>query len=116
MRYFSIAIVLTMLTGCGSMNDRTVHASLFVDHLNNMPIGKTNYFMWHNSATGNQGNVKIVNSYVHKSGAKCVDYQSTVNIQDSWPMNFPGSLDRSTEFGKACQMPDGRWRIIERVM
>ncbi len=49
-----------MLTGCGSMNDRTVHASLFVDHLNNMPIGKTNYFMWHNSATGNQGNVKIL--------------------------------------------------------
>ncbi len=81
-----------------------------------MPIGNTYYVKLHNSATGNQGNVKIGKSDVHKSGAKCVDYQSTVNIQESWPMNFPGSLDRSTELGKACQMPDGRWRIIERVM
>ena len=42
--------------------------------------------------------------------------RTTVNIQDGWPMIGIGSLDRSTEFGKACQMPDGRWRIINRVM
>ena len=47
---------------------------------------------------------------------KCVDYTSTVSIQDSWPMNGIGSLDRSTEFGKACQLPDGRWQVIERVL
>ena len=107
-----------MLTNCTSvgMNDRTVHAGLFVDQLNNMPMGKTKYLLWHNSATGNTGDIKIVHSYIEKSGAKCVDYQSTVNIQDGWPFNGIGSLDRSTEFGKACQMPDGRWRIVERVM
>ena len=117
MRYFNI-LILIMLTNCTSvgMNDRTVHAGLFVDQLNNMPMGKTKYLLWHNSATGNTGDIKIVHSYIEKSGVKCVDYQSTVNIQDGWPFNGIGSLDRSTEFGKACQMPDGKWRIIERVM
>ena len=113
MRYCSL-LLLIFLANCTSMGmqDRTTHSALFVDHLNNMPMGKTNYLLWHNSATGNSGDIKIVHSYIHSSGAKCVDYQSTVNIQDGWPMIGIGSLDRSTEFGKACQMPDGRW-IIE---
>lgn len=117
MRYCSI-ILLIFLTNCTSlgMQDRTTHAALFVDHLNDMPIGKTNYLLWHNSATGNKGEIKVVHAYIEQSGRKCVDYQSTVNIQDGWPMIGIGSLDRSTEFGKACQMPDGRWRIINRVM
>lgn len=117
MRYCSI-ILLIFLTNCTSMGmqDRTTHAALFVDHLNDMPIGKTNYLLWHNSATGNKGEIKVVHAYIEQSGRKCVDYQSTVNIQDGWPMIGIGSLDRSTEFGKACQMPDGRWRIINRVM
>ena len=117
MRYCSI-ILLIFLTNCTSMGmqDRTTHAALFVDHLNDMPIGKTNYLLWHNSATGNKGEIKVVHAYIEQSGRKCVDYQSTVNIHDGWPMIGIGSLDRSTEFGKACQMPDGRWRIINRVL
>lgn len=115
MRLSSILLML-MLTNCTmGMKDRTTHAGIFVDHLNNMPIGKTNYLLWHNVNTGNKGEIKITRSYYQKSGAKCVDYQSVVNIQDSWPVNYLGSLDRSTEFGKACQMPDGRWRIINRM-
>ena len=116
MRYFNI-LILIMLTNCTSvgMNDRTVHAGLFVDQcIPFAPVAVSQ--LWHNSATGNTGDIKIVHSYIEKSGAKCVDYQSTVNIQDGWPFNGIGSLDRSTEFGKACQMPDGKWRIIERVM
>ena len=47
MRLSSILLML-MLTNCTmGMKDRTTHAGIFVDHLNNMPIGKTNYLLWH---------------------------------------------------------------------
>ena len=107
--------LLFLLIGCGSMSDRTVHSQMFVDHLNGMPSGKSTYLLWHNPKTGNHGDIKITRSYI-ENHFKCVDYTSTVSIQDSWPMNGIGSLDRSTEFGKACQLPDGRWQIIERVL
>ena len=108
-------LLLFLLIGCGSMNDRTVHSQMFIDHLNGMPSGKSSYFLWHNPNTGNHGDIKITRSYIERN-FKCVDYTSTVSIQDGWPMNGIGSLDRSTEFGKACQLPDGRWQVIERVL
>tara|TARA_R100001443_G_scaffold35856_1_gene49734 strand:+ start:49963 stop:50307 length:345 start_codon:yes stop_codon:yes gene_type:complete len=114
MRYFSIPL-LFLTIGCGSMSDRTIHATAFVDHLNNMPSGKSSYLLWHNPNTGNKGDIKVTRSYLVK-GIKCADYTSTVDIQDSWPLNGIGSLDRSTEHGTACQLPDGRWKIIERVL
>jgi surface antigen len=107
--------LLFLLIGCGSMSDRTTHSQMFVDHLNNMPSGKSSYLLWHNSSTGNHGDIKITRSYI-ENNFKCVDYTSTVSIQDGWPFNGIGSLDRSTEFGKACQLPDGRWQVIERVL
>jgi len=114
MRYFSLPLLLLTIS-CGSMSDRTIHATAFVDHLNNMPSGKSSYLLWHNPNTGNKGDIKVTRSYLVK-GIKCADYTSTVDIQDSWPMIGIGSLDRSTEHGKACQMPDGRWKIVERVL
>ena len=84
-------------------------------NLNGMPSGKSSYLLWHNPNTGNHGDIKITRSYI-ENNFKCVDYTSTVSIQDGWPMNGIGSLDRSTEFGKACQLPDGRWQVIERVL
>ena len=116
MRYCSL-LLLIFLANCTSMGmqDRTVHSQMFIDHLNNMPSGKSSYLLWHNPKTGNHGDIKVTRSYI-ENHFKCVDYTSTVSIQDSFPMYSISTLDRSTEFGKACQMPDGRWQIIERVL
>ena len=110
-------LLLPFVFACTNMgmHDRTVHSQMFVDHLNNMPSGKSSYLMWHNPSTGNKGDIKVTRSYIDR-GFKCVDYTSTVDIQDQFPLYSISSLDRSTEFGKACQLPDGRWQIIERVL
>ena len=110
----SLFILLSACTNMG-MGDRTVHSQMFIDHLNNMPAGKSSYLLWHNPSTGNHGDIKITRSYI-ENGFKCADYTSTVSIQDQFPLYSISSLDRSTEFGKACQLPDGRWQIIERVL
>tara|TARA_B100000963_G_scaffold352637_1_gene366127 strand:- start:200 stop:514 length:315 start_codon:yes stop_codon:yes gene_type:complete len=103
--------------GCSNMgmHDRTLHSEMFVDHLNNLPSGKSSYLLWHNPDTGNRGDIKITRSYI-KNGFKCADYTSTVNIQDQFPLYSISSLDRSTEHGTTCQLPDGRWVITERVL
>ena len=88
---------------------------MFIDHLNNMPSGKSSYLMWHNPQTGNKGDIKVTRSYI-QNGFKCADYTSTVSIKDQFPMYTITSLDRSTEFGKACMLPDGRWLITERML
>mgnify|MGYP003147433964 FL=1 len=97
------------------MTDRTVHSQMFIDHLNNMPSGKSSYLMWHNPVTGNKGDIKVTRSYI-QNGFKCADYTSTVSIKDQFPMYTITSLDRSTEFGTACMLPDGRWLITERLL
>ena len=91
-------------------SDKLTHTATFVDHLNNAPIGQS-YATWYNQRTGNHGDIKISRSYV-KKGAKCSDYTSTISVTNPWPMN---NLERSTEFGIACQLPDGRWQVIESV-
>ena len=116
MRYCSLMLLFFAL-GCSNigMGDRTVHATAFVDHLNNMPSGKSSYLLWHNPKTGNHGDIKVTRSYLVK-GIKCADYTSTVDISDGWPWIQIGNIDRSTEFGTACQMPDGRWKIMVRQL
>ena len=106
-----------LLAGCSSMGmgDRTVHSEMFIDHLNNMPSGKSSFLLWHNPNTGNKGDIKITRSYI-KNGFKCADYTSTVDIKDTFPIYSMTGRDRSTEFGTACMLPDGRWKIIERVL
>ena len=88
-------------------NDMNIHTAVFVDTLNTSPgvISNTN---WGNSATGNWGSVKINRTYL-VGMKKCKDYESTISIEQSWPLN---GIKRETEHGTACQMPDGRW-IIE---
>ena len=88
-------------------NDMNIHTAVFVDTLNTSP-GKISHTNWGNSATGNWGSVKINRTYlvVFK---KCKDYESTISITQSWPLS---GINRETEHGIACQMPDGRW-IIE---
>ena len=65
MRYFSLPLLLLTIS-CGSMSDRTIHSTAFVDHLNNMPSGKSSYLLWHNPNTGNKGDIKVTRSYLVK--------------------------------------------------
>tara|TARA_B100001175_G_C18911677_1_gene358101 strand:- start:40 stop:516 length:477 start_codon:yes stop_codon:yes gene_type:complete len=88
-------------------NDMNVHTAVFVDTLNTSP-GKVSNANWGNSVTGNWGSVKINRTYL-VGMKKCKDYESTISIKQSWPLS---GINRETEHGVACQMPDGRW-IIE---
>jgi surface antigen len=91
-------------------SDYATHSAHFVDALNGAPNGRS-YLNWHNTKTGNHGGITVTRSYIHNN-FKCSDYISTVSIQDPWPMN---NLNRSEERGTACQLPDGRWKIIESI-
>jgi len=88
-------------------NDYNIHTAVFVDTLNTSP-GKISNTNWGNSATGNWGSVKINRTYL-VGMKKCKDYESTISITQSWPLS---GITRESEYGIACQMPDGRW-IIE---
>ena len=88
-------------------NDLNVHTAVFVDTLNTSP-GTVSHTNWSNGSTGNWGSVKINRTYL-VGMKKCKDYESTISIEHSWPLN---GIKRETEHGIACQMPDGRW-IIE---
>ena len=88
-------------------NDMNVHTAVFVDTLNTAP-GKISNTNWGNSATGNWGSIKINRTYL-VGAKKCRDYESTINIEPSWPVAyFSSGPVRKTNWGTACIMPDGR--------
>ena len=89
-------------------NDMNIHTAVFVDTLNTSP-GVISNANWGNSTTGNWGSIKINRTYL-VGMKKCKDYESTISITQSWPMK---GIQRETEHGIACQMPDGRWIIEE---
>ena len=89
-------------------NDMNVHTAVFVDTLNTAP-GKRSHTNWGNAATGNWGSITINRSYI-LNHIKCTDYESVVAITRTWPLS---GVVRESEFGTACQMPDGRWEIRE---
>ena len=88
-------------------SDYDVHYGTFVDHMNVATAGSS-YTNWHNRKTGNNGIIHTTSLY-YDGPFKCVDYDVTVNITSPWPVLGMGNVDRRTEFGTACQMPDGRW-------
>ena len=88
-------------------SDYDVHYGTFVDHMNVATSGSS-YTNWHNRKTGNSGIIKTTSLY-YQGPFKCVDYDVTVDITNPWPVIGMGNIDRRTEFGTACQMPDGRW-------
>ena len=88
-------------------SDYDVHNAVFVDHLNNGPVGQS-YTNWYNSETGNNGTIKINRSYL-EGPLKCRDYQASVDITNNWPLIGIGGVNRNEIFGTACQLPDGRW-------
>ena len=65
-------------------SDYDVHNAVFVDHLNTGP-GTQSYTNWYNSKTGNSGVIKITKSYL-EGPFKCKDYDSTIDISNSWPL------------------------------
>ena len=109
MRYCSILILSIFVMSCTSSDWHTNNVE-FVDALNQAPNGQS-YYNWFNNKSGNSGIIKISRSYIH-NGFKCSDYSSTVNITDPYPMD---KIQRSVEFGTACQLPDGRWQVIKAV-
>ena len=84
-----------------------VQNAVFVDHLNTGP-GTQSYTNWYNSKTGNSGVIKITKSYL-EGPFKCKDYDSTIDISNSWPLIGIGGQNRKVVFGTACQTPDGKW-------
>ena len=89
-------------------NDMNVHTAVFVDTLNTAP-GKTSHTNWGNAATGNWGSISIHRTYLNNM-KKCREYTSVISIKHQWPMS---GIKRESEWGVACQMPDGRWIIEE---
>ena len=89
-------------------NDTNVHTAVFIDTLNTAP-GRISNTAWGNSTTGNWGSIKINRTYL-VGAKKCREYTSRIDIKKSWPMR---GISRSSEWGIACQMPDGRWIIEE---
>ena len=85
-------------------NDMNTHTAIFVDTLNTAP-GKRSHTNWGNAATGNWGSVSIHRSYLNGM-KKCREYTSVISIKHQWPMN---GIKRESEWGIACQMPDGQW-------
>ena len=89
-------------------NDMNVHSAVFVYTLNTAP-GKRSHTNWGNATSGNWGSITINRTFVNNN-FKCREYTSVISIEHSWPMN---GISRESEQGVACQLPDGRWNIID---
>ena len=87
-------------------SDMNIHNAVFIDTLNTAP-GKRSHTTWGNGT--NWGSVTINRSYLVKN-IKCTDYESVISVTQSWPLS---GINRESEFGTACRMPDGRWTITE---
>ena len=87
-------------------DDMNIHKAVFVDTLNTAP-GKRSHVTWGSSTTGNWGSVTINRTYLVK-GVKCSEYESVISITRQWPLS---GVQRESEFGVACRMPDGRWYL-----
>lgn len=65
------------------------------------PIGED--IVWNNPSTGNSGRVRPIRDGRSRAGAYCREFQTEVTI----------SGRREDAFGRACQQPDGSWKIVE---
>jgi len=91
-------------------DDFNTHKKYFVDHLIGAP-NKPNITNWHNPKTNSSGIIKTTRTW-YEGPIKCRDYESTINIEPSWPVAyFSSGPVRNTDFGTACIMPDGRVQI-----
>ena len=89
-------------------NDMNVHSAVFVDTLNTAP-GKRSHTNWGNATSGNWGSITINRTFINNN-ARCREYESVISIEHRWPLS---GISRESEQGVACQLPDGRWKIID---
>ena len=64
------------------------------------PIGEA--IIWNNPDTGNRGSVTPVRDGRSQRGEYCREFQSEIVVGG----------ERERGFGRACQQPDGSWKIV----
>jgi len=65
------------------------------------PIGQQ--ITWNNPQSGNAGTITPVRDGYANDGAYCREFQQTVTIGGQ----------QQQAFGRACQQPDGSWKIVQ---
>ena len=110
---YELTAVCTLIGAWAGSNafykdDINTHSAVFVDTLNSAPAERSHTY-WSNSQTENWGSITVIKSYLVR-GIKCSDYESVVSITHTWPRT---GITRESEFGTACQTPDGRWTIVD---
>jgi len=58
---------------------------------------------WNNPNNGNQGTITPVRDGYAANGAYCREFQQTIVVGG----------ERKQGYGKACQQPDGSWKIVQ---
>lgn len=64
------------------------------------PINET--IIWNNPKTGNSGYVKPIRDGRRQDGQYCREFQSEITVGGQ----------REQGYGRACQQPDGSWKIV----
>lgn len=65
------------------------------------PIGQQ--ITWNNPQNGNSGVIVPVRDGYDQGGAYCREFQQTITVGGQ----------RQQGYGKACQQPDGSWKIVQ---
>ena len=65
------------------------------------PVGQQ--ITWNNPNTGNSGTIVPTRDGYDQGGAYCREFQQTITVGGRQQQGF----------GKACQQPDGAWKIVQ---
>jgi surface antigen len=65
------------------------------------PVGQQ--ITWNNPQNGNSGTIVPVRDGYAATGAYCREFQQTITVGG----------ERQQAYGKACQQPDGSWKIVQ---
>lgn len=67
----------------------------------NAPIGQQ--ITWNNPESGNSGTITPIRDGYAASGSYCREFQQTITVGGQ----------KQQAYGKACQQPDGSWKIVQ---
>ncbi len=67
----------------------------------NAPVGQQ--ITWNNPSNGNSGTITPVRDGYAANGSYCREFQQTIIVGGK----------QQEAFGKACQQPDGSWKIVQ---
>lgn len=88
------------LGGMVDDNDRR-RASAAEQRAYTAPVGQQ--ITWNNPENGNSGTITPVRDGYASNGAYCREFQQTIVVGGKQQQGF----------GKACQQPDGSWKIVQ---